>query len=487
MISYRKALPLALTLFGALSGASAATPDGAAGWAELAQRDLRAAADAIRGRHFGAVAGHLNVTAPLEHGLRAAQAEAALVGDEIAYNRMLARFVSGFGDPHTGLELDLRDTGWTGLMLDRVDGRYRVTWSEANWPVALPPRGAEVRDCDGVWIGTYLQTRVAPYVNHAGEYAHTMSLLAQQVMRQNGLAWAPARCTFVLGDGAVKSYELPLRGVPSDVSQTRLDAATRDRVAVARPVDVYPMPRDMYWVGMPSFGVRDGGKAYEAVYAKLRALKGAKWVVLDLRGNGGGSTAWGQNALAAMYGGGYADRLEKGAGSASYAIADQATIDQFTRFAAHPNFAPMKDYLLKSAAKLAAARQAGRAVDLIDGDDSDPAAIRQPFSLAAPRGPRLAAVIDRNCFSSCQSVLQQIRRVKGAVVLGEATVGYSPYGETTEVKLPSGRAALFVPSGYFLSSTATREPMTPDVAYPGNMGDDAALMRWVGKELAARR
>jgi hypothetical protein len=223
------------------------------------------------------------------------------------------------------------------------------------------------------------------------------------------------------------------------------------------------------------------------MYAQLKTLKQPQWVVFDLRGNGGGASSWGTRALEVLYGKPFAERLEQRGGYAVYMAASQEAIDFQRRLAAHPNFAHVKTVLLENADKLQRGRDQGQKIVLRSGADGEAAAREAEQTWPAPHGPRVAAVIDRQCFSSCMNFVQQLRGVRGAVVLGEATQGYSPYGEVSPMALPSGRGSFQLPTAWFKTATAVREPLWPDETYPGNMADDAALMRWVNARLAARR
>ncbi|HEU4374423.1 MAG TPA: hypothetical protein VFS02_13080 [Telluria sp.] len=89
-----------------------------------------------------------------------------------------------------------------------------------------------------------------------------------------------------------------------------------------------------------------------------------------------------------------------------------------------------------------------------------------------PGGPRIAAVINRRCFSTCMNFVQQIRSMGDTVILGQPTLGYSPYG------------AISLPSAIYAALQATREPFIPDLPYPGNIADESALMKWVAATLA---
>ena len=79
--------------------------------------------------------------------------------------------------------------------------------------------------------------------------------------------------------------------------------------------------------------------------------------------------------------------------------------------------------------------------------------------------------------------VQQISSMADTVLLGEPTIGYSPYGEIGRYKLPSGQGAIVVPSAIYTAFQATREPFVAAVRYDGNMADDDKLMKWVDNTL----
>jgi hypothetical protein len=396
----------------------------------------------------------------------------------------MARFIAGFGDGHTQIDLHLAVRGWTGLVLDQVggadNGQYRVVWSEPGWPTPLPPAGSAVQSCDGVWIGTWLQMQVAPYAGNGAEYGANSSILAQLTMFDRGLGWTPSQCVFVLPDGSRKRYALPLRSVPGEVAKERLQQLRPRWVASAKPVGMSVLAPDKRWVGMPDFNGARSGAAYEALYPQLAALPKSGWVVFDLRGNGGGDSSWGSRALNALYGDAYARQLAAAGGASKYLIADANSVAVLKRYIAAPEFASSKAENEEDLAKVEAAMRAGQKMALVFGNAD---ASTGHFVVPRPHGPRIAAVIDRDCFSSCMNFLQRLRAMGDTVVLGEATRGYSPFGEIARHELPSGRGALYIPSALFKTAEATREPFLPDYPFNGNMADDAALQKWVDTTL----
>ena len=454
-------------------------------WNAVARQDMQFAIDTIRSSHAGAVSGQVDVVAALDDGGRAGLAEANTVKNERDYRRAMLHFISGFGDPHTAVNVGLAIAAWTGIVIDRTDGQFRVVWSEPGWPHPLPPRGAIVDSCDGVWIGTWLKTRVAPFINLSGEYAASASEAAWQSMYDNGLGWAPQACTFTIAAGKTRSYPLPLRAVADGIGAGRIAQVRALYQAKARPVGLYALAPGMHWVGMPDFNGSTSGPAYEVLYPKLAALKTAQWVVFDLRGNGGGDSTWGNRALQALYGRAYGERLGEAASYEKRLIANQATIGVYQRYVSLPEFAASKNDMEATVRTLQQAVARGDKMARESGSTREAAAALMDQLRQRPGGPRIAAVIDRRCFSSCMNFLQQVSAIGDTVVLGEATNGYSPYGEIDAIKLPSGLGTLRLPTAIYTAFQATRAPFVPDLPYAGNLADDTALMAWVATRLAA--
>lgn len=478
------ALPC-LLLSVAATASHAATPSNApaASWNAVARQDMQFAIDTLRNSHAGVAGGKLDASAPLENGARSAMIEAEQVQTERDYRRAMMRFIASFGDPHTGINLNLKTEGWTGVVLDQRDGQFRVIWSEPGWPHALPPVDAVAQSCDGVWTGTYIKTSVAPYSKFSTEYAAAASAHAQSMMFEQGLGHTPKRCTFTLPDGSVRSYDLPLRPV-AEIGMERIRAVRKTYQAQARAPGLYPLAKGMHLVGMPNFDGAKSGAAYERVYGELAKLRAAQWIVFDLRGNGGGNSTWGTRALQALYGDAYGEQLSDMPAYGKRMVAAPASIALFRQFADAPENAKDRDGYLKVVHRLETAVQQGERLAVVeDATEADNLALGAKVR-QRPGGPRLAAVIDRNCFSSCMNFLQQLRAIGDTVVLGEPTWGYSPYGEIAGFDLPSGNGALYIASALYASTQATRAPFVPDLAYRGNMADDAALTTWVAKILA---
>lgn len=477
----------------------AATPDSPAAWQALARQDLAFAAEGFRKHHVGARAGHANVLAPLQQAELVGRAELSEVQDEAGYLRLMERFGGTLGDPHAVLNMNMKTLAWTGLMVDHQAGKFRVIWSETSWPTPLPPVGAEVLACDEVWTGSWLLSRVAPTRIQIPEYAPMLGTLARVMMSERGLGSTPAHCDFRLADGRLQRFELPLRKLSEPLLRERWRAALKSHWAEAAPVGMAPLGAGKQLISFPHFFAGDDKSrvAFAQVHAELKQLAGAKrkpaWLVFDLRGNGGGDSSLGAEAIKAFYGEAHWQALEHKVGLRKQYLASEFTRDAFKAWLADPSFAAHHESLARLVPRLEAAVQANQVlVDDPDQAPMDAVAAERYLSTAAPRrgATRVAVLIDRNCFSSCMNFLLHLQAMPGTLVLGEPTQnGWSAYGEIQSQALPSGRGTLFVPIAYFAGGQQRREPFVPQIPYAGNMADSKALLDWVGRQLdgAARR
>lgn len=250
---------------------------------------------------------------------------------------------------------------------------------------------------------------------------------------------------------------------------------------------MYRLDARIQWVAMPDFDGRKAGAAYDALDEKLAALKAPEWIVFDLRGNGSAVSTWGNRALQALDGKPYGTRLEAAAGHSKRLVADQGIVDVFRRDAGPAQFAASKEEMEAAIPKLEGAKQRGEKMAELEVGTLEKATALAVQLRQRRGGPRIAAVIDRGYFSSCTNFLQQIRAMPDTVLLGELTLGYSPYGEINQFKLPSDHGSIRLPSAIYSALQAPREPCIPDLPYPGDLADEAALMKWVAASLLLQR
>lgn len=111
------------------------------------------------------------------------------------------------------------------------------------------------------------------------------------------------RCTLVQPDGQAVTRDLGWGAPPADLT-SRLQAAGEGETL---PVGLTRAAEGIWWIALPSFAPDvEQKKAYDQLYADLEArqadLASARAVVIDLRGNQGGSSQWSKQVASRLWG-----------------------------------------------------------------------------------------------------------------------------------------------------------------------------------------
>jgi hypothetical protein len=218
------------------------------------------------------------------------------------YAATLARFANAFGDKHVRSRpvLEAAKPDWAGLIVSRRGTRWVVADAEQGSPAGTL-LNAQLISCDGRtpddWGAQIL-----------GHYRVDWSVDAQRIQAApwllisegNPFVPRPTSCVFAQTGVAGRPVVLDWRHVPRSVLAARMDKVSL--------------------FGAAGFGVRKVGGGYwiavqeltdnavpvaAAVKAQAAELREAPFVVLDLRGDGGGSSMFGDEIAAAILGDSY--------------------------------------------------------------------------------------------------------------------------------------------------------------------------------------
>jgi hypothetical protein len=224
------------------------------------------------------------------------------------------------------------------------------------------------------------------------------------------------------------------------------------------------------------------------VEAQAEALRKARFVVLDMRGNGGGSSLFGERIARAVMGADYvAGVVGPSAGDCGSAWrASEGNIRQLQTFVdvlgptRGPEFTAWATQTLQ---KARAARTKGEAFasPLRCSAPATPAKAGKP---ASQFHGRFILITDNVCFSSCLDVTDMLLRL-GVLHVGQTTDACTHYTEVREELLPSGMSWFSTLEAVAMEMPAKLGPFAPAVPYDGDIRDTAALEQWI-VELAAR-
>ncbi len=231
--------------------------------------------------------------------------KARAVHDLAGYEFTLRYFFNGFHDGHLGpiFRFKLREYQWPGFLIAYRDGQFLVQEPSPNYPAPLPKAGAQLLPCDGVAAGRSHEDECFPLLWDA-----TAEFLLGQVCA------APS-----VGRG--QSFR-PAAGVLCILirwMQSRFDLQwqTIDQKALSTPaqetstIGLREFGARRFWLQVPTF--LPAGKDLEAMQALIKTLEErraelqqAGILVIDVRGNDGGNSIWGNRIIEALWGEAYA-------------------------------------------------------------------------------------------------------------------------------------------------------------------------------------
>lgn len=335
--------------------------------------------------------------------------------------------------------------GWNVGRAD--DGRVRVTVVLPDWPVALPPVGAELLSCDGRAPDRLVDEDVLAYVPPVQpSQRDALALPALTRPAMSSLQWKS--CRFRLADGLEVDLEQRYRSVGEaglDVFRAQLPHATAARVN-----DFEVLPDGTLWIHAADFQLDAAGQASLVdMLARLEKLPPPRRIVFDARGNGGGSSDTGDSIFDAATGGLAYDedgidqlpRMRAWWRVSPQAMAAREPIVAQVEAARGADDTSVKDEHARWQREREAMARGERWVPQGDGLPvlAPAELVRRHAHLARFAGP-IALLTDGNCYSACLDFADRVRSVPGAIHLGETTGFDSVYLDIGWLALPSGNA-----------------------------------------------
>ena len=463
-------------------------------WGETLREDATALHATIIDSHPG-VHDTLNpdFRAKADAGLALALRRAEMTTDAGGWWWAMRALVAGFDDGHVQIGLKAQGgfpTRWPGF-LTVYRGADQVVANRDEADTSAPPLGARLIDCDGTSADQLAEDRV-------GAFRGRWFLESQRALLGDWLFMNPSNpwlgemttCRFE-SEGQTRSYALNWRAIePADLTARRTQLAQRAPGVFALDA----LEDGGVWMSAPSFNGNPGSDAHTALTpimadmtSRQAELRGASFVVLDLRGNGGGSSHWSQEIAKALWGQDW------------YSAHDIERIDSIDWRASDGNRAALQVYVDEWTASGESAERIGWAQGAVDGITAAMAAGEPYWIEAADRdetatpgqapaqlmqGP-VYVLTDAVCASACLDAVD-LWKAMGAIQIGRETSADTVYMDVREADLPSGLAALVIPMKVWRGrARGNNEPQRPVHVYAGDLSDDAAVQAWIAG-LAAR-
>lgn len=459
-------------------------------WQQMTRADLEFVHQTIARHHPGPV-DDLNPAfrAWFEDGYRDALARIPEAKGFGAYQHVLRFYVQGFADEHLNLNfwLDFRWHQWAGIVLAWNGAAFELRQAAAD--VDLAP-GAVLEGCDGHSAEALWQSNVAPFYARAAlpanRFRHAPKLL---LGNGNPLVERPARCTFVTAVEWIE-HQLRWRGIPPAELQRELSAgAQKDHVMGLRHFGERGA-----WLTLPSFGPQ--GEAAESLKRTLAALasyRDADFVVVDVRGNGGGSSYWAEPFLRGLYGNAFFERLsyDMRQREAGVYVDHRVSADNLAHFESllpvigeqAGEDSEMYRYFAGLIEGMRGALDKGEALFAVRRDDA--AMSEPPPAEPAFRG-RLVYLTDSVCVSACLDFSDVVMALPRVMHVGQPTSADTTYMEIRGVTLPSNIGGLnFATKVYRGLGRGETGYYTPEIPYVGYISDTPSVEAWLLGEVLA--
>lgn len=456
----------------------------ATSWPQAAIGDLHAIHDLIQDNHPGPVdplnPGFRDWLDQGEAGLEPAAHAARSLHD---YQLVLRDYVNGFADGH--LHLAFADTGspvWPGFLTQAEVPGGPVLVSVVQ-PAPDNPTGVAVGDrlvsCDGVPVQQLMQDRVLrPWLNpHVPQRLRLVSSMLL-VDDADDSAGQPARCMIRSGT-ALRTVPLAWRPIS--------DAALTQERALGSGIEIPPIGLrrigDVAIVSLPTFDPQGPDLArmqalVAAVQAQAGALHQARHLVLDVRGNSGGSDAWGLEIASALWGHAAVEAIGDSIGdTVDWRVSPRnlAALRSDTEAMQRERQPEMADYLGKLATRMTTALAAHqtfmRETSLAAG---------APPHLATPFAHPVFLLTTPHCASACLDFADLLNRLPGITRIGLETSADTDYLEEGVTELPSGHATLsYAMKVYRQRARGVNVSYRPAIAWPGGVMTDRSVAAWV--------
>jgi hypothetical protein len=464
-------------------------------WGQIAVDDLHFIRATLRVNHPGPV----DEQNPgfgdwFDQGFDRALALAERAQDYPGYYFAIQRYMVGFQDGHLGALGDDRladvplQRRWPGFLLGLSGDEFLVAESgerdSAREEPAYPPAGARLVECDGRapdrWAEEILQTYVGLWSVRGARAG-----LAPFLLIDEGNPWVaiPSTCTFANG-AETRSYELMWTPIGNAELAEKIEAA---RPTARPPIELRSFGEGRYWISLSSFNGNDDSvvAAIEAVLRgvtrTISALREARIIVFDVRGNHGGNSRYGSMVAEALWGESFIDGVRPRAVAVDWRVSrgNHRFLRDFNLARTERRFGP------DAQETLSYAEFVDRFEDALERDEvfltEGQGRIASPGPApASPVSARIFLLTDDQCFSACLDFADILRAVDGVTHVGLETSADAIYIDNRGVELPSQLGRLgFSMKVYRDRVRGHNESYLPHESWSGDITDTPELERWI--------
>ncbi|WP_189635878.1 S41 family peptidase [Pseudomonas chlororaphis] len=390
-------------------------------------------------------------------------------------------YITGYRDGHLVVwkEGEVRESPlWAGWIVQRQNGKYRVTVRASDWPIDVPEVGAELLSCDGQSIDGLLAERVAPFVDRRMELEGALSRLARHLTSEPPYEtlWEPLRlhhCEVRSVSGDIHQFPLKWQAF-SDASQAMTwPTKPRQGIKQLRP--------GIHWIHATDFTLSSAKSiaSYERLLNKVRDLDGTDAVVLDTRGNNGGQTLVGYRLLLALFKGAIERAPKDQMESKAYwrvSITARETLETYREKFSQTEGTEGSTYKFLDTLLVRMGEAALRGQAFVEQAEIP---VDELAESGSPFAGKLLLITDSNCASACLDFVDMVLQIPGVVHVGSVTSADTRYSDVAWLSLPRTLKMWLPLKVYQNRKRKDNEPYTPKFTFAGDINDTEAVQAWV--------
>lgn len=479
-------LRLGFALMSSLAVSSHAFAEDPVDWKGLTQTDLKAAHNIMLESHPGPVDEENPEFADnAERAFENVMSLAEGVNSEAGYIFALRAYASAFRDGHFWIIANPTEETkalWPGIIPDWRNDTFVISRTAAE---ESELQGAELRSCDGKSAAELMRSHVFRFSTGKPDQIAYWARNAPVLLVDQGNPFVSRlkKCAFRRG-GKTFTARLHWREMDDQANALLSKSTFGDRPAPG----VREFSPGMYWINLPNFSPR-GEEEVSAVSGAISrvaemsdALKNAKVVVVDVRGNQGGNSSWGVEFIDALWGEQYRESRQPPSATAVDWRASQGNLEHMDyleqvlksqgREQVYVEYVlPVKEGMKEALAK-------GEPFYRQEGSDDDEGEVESPVS--NPVQGKVYFLTHGYCASACLDFADLMLSLENVTHIGYPTSSDTNYLELRVVDLPSGRARMGVPIKVYRGrKRANSEFYNPEIRYDSLDWSDQAIEAWV--------
>lgn len=436
-----------------------------------------------------------------KNGYEQAKSLLAKVKTEADENALLRFYFAGYQDSHLNgyldhtpySKIDADKSQWTGWLLKATNTGYVVNYRKEG--DVYPPENARLLSCDGHDIDELLHKHYAPYIDARWNILLARDSAAKALTQKRSFIGVLDRleinnCDFQVNERIIK---IPVKwSFMSKEESDQINAKSYNRYQLPSLSEFAP---GKIWIRARDFALYtpEAVQSQKKLLTTITAAKDKNLIVLDTRGNGGGSSTHGTNIFNAIFehdekGKEYLDSMYyyKIQGSnalfrASWPFYWSYNYGLKKVIANQGHDSAEAKYREKFLARLKKSLDSGEPT-LYQSEKFNNSLTSRPPAKNWESTLKIVLITDKFCASACLDFVDLLKLIPNLLHVGEPTNADTVYTEIAHMQSEYFKETFnfIVPvKKWNKRLREDNQPYIPDITYEGDMNNEEALKQWV--------